>query len=143
MIGPPTVLESHASEQSTVSRSPQKAYQALLGAGQFRIQKCAACGRHVFHPRLVCPHCGDGSALHWIEPSGLGCVHSTTIVRRKQEDGGDYNVALIDLDEGVRMMSRVDGVEPSAIRIGQRVRAGIVEENGAAVVVFRLAETAP
>lgn len=126
----------------SMSESPEKTYQALLAARQFRIQKCAACGRHVFHPKRICPYC-RAIELDWIEPSGLGEVYSTTVVRRKIEDGGDYNVALIDLDEGVRMMSRVDGIDPGNVRIGQRVRARLAEENGTPIVVFHVEGTSP
>jgi Predicted nucleic-acid-binding protein containing a Zn-ribbon len=73
-------------------------------------------------------------------PSGLGTVYSTTIVRRKAEDGGDYNVALIDLKEGVRMMSRVEGISPEAVAIGMSVQARIIDDQGGKLVVFHLAE---
>jgi uncharacterized OB-fold protein len=52
-------------------------------------------------------------------------VYSTTVVRRKADDGGDYNVCLVDLAEGVRMMSRVVSVAPQDVRIGMRVTARI------------------
>ena len=63
-------------------------------------------------------------------------VYSTTVVRRKPEAGGDYNVALVDLKEGVRLMSRVEGVPPEAVRIGMSVRARIASENGQGLLVF-------
>jgi DUF35 OB-fold domain, acyl-CoA-associated len=66
--------------------------------------------------------------LNWIEPSGQGTVYSTTVVRRKPEAGGDYNVALIDLAEGVRLMSRVDDVAPDQVRIGMPVRAQVIQK---------------
>ncbi|MCB1492004.1 MAG: OB-fold domain-containing protein [Rhodobiaceae bacterium] len=110
-----------------------------MNDGHFRIQKCGGCGQHVFHPRLVCPHCGERK-LDWVEPTGYGRIYSTTTVRRPEDKGGPYNVALIDLDEGVRLMSRVDDVAPGAVRIGMRVRAAVVEEDGAGLVVFRQAE---
>ena len=50
--------------------------------------------------------------------------------------GGDYNVALVDLKEGVRLMSRVEGVPPEAVRIGMSVRARIASENGQGLLVF-------
>jgi len=115
------------------------AYSEALAAGQFRIQRCGGCGQHVFYPRVVCPHCGSGD-LAWIEPSGLGTVYSTTVVRRSADKGGSYNVALIDLDEGVRLMSRVDGLAPEAVRIGMRVRAHVVSVNGTPAPVFTPAD---
>jgi uncharacterized OB-fold protein len=88
---------------------------------------------------MVCPHCG-GASLAWVEPKGTGTVYSTTTVRRKLEAGGDYDVSLVDLDEGVRMMSRVEGVPPTEVKIGMRVRAKIVDNKGDGLVVFAAEE---
>lgn len=114
-------------------------YNEALAAGQFRIQRCNACSRHVFYPRVICPHCAAGD-LAWVEPSGLGTVYSTTVVRRSADKGGAYNVALIDLDEGVRLMSRVDGLAPDAVFIGLRVRVRVATVNGAPAPVFMPAD---
>jgi len=114
-------------------------YQALLNEGRFLIQRCDDCNQHVFHPRVVCPHCG-GASLAWVQPKGTGAVYSTTTVRRKPEAGGDYDVSLIDLDEGVRMMSRVDGLPPAEVKIGMRVRAKVVDNKGVGMVVFAAEE---
>jgi uncharacterized OB-fold protein len=57
-------------------------------------------------------------------------------VARKPEAGGDYNVSLVDLEEGVRMMSSVVGMPPAQVRIGMAVRASIGERDGAPVVLF-------
>jgi hypothetical protein len=110
-------------------------YQAALNEGRFLIQRCNDCNKHVFYPRVVCPHCG-GASLAWVEPKGTGTVYSTTTVRRKPEAGGDYDVSLIDLDEGVRMMSRVEGLPPTEVKIGMRVRAKVIDNKGAGLVVF-------
>lgn len=108
-------------------------YQAALDDGRFLIQRCGACTRAVFHPRELCPHCG-AAPLAWEAPSGLGTVYAVTTVRRKPEAGGDLNVSLVDLDEGVRLMSRVEGGAPA--RIGQRVKARVQVANGRGLVVF-------
>ena len=102
----------------------QALYQAALDEGRFLIQRCEACARHVHFPRELCPHCGS-ERLAWVQPQGDGTVHAVTTVRRKADDGGDYNVSLIDLPEGVRLMSRVEGLPPSEVKIGQRVRARV------------------
>ena len=103
---------------------PEQTYKDKLAEGRFEIQKCAGCGKHVFYPRVICPNCGADS-LGWVAALGAGVVYSTTVVRRKPEAGGDYNVALIDLAEGPRMMSRVAGVEPGAVKIGMKVKARV------------------
>lgn len=105
---------------------PEKQYLDTLAAGRFEIQRCGSCARHVFYPRVLCPHCGS-DRLEWVAPSGRGTVYSTTIVRRKPADGGDYNVCLVDLAEGPRMLSRVAGIAPDQVKIGMTVKARIAE----------------
>lgn len=112
-------------------------HQAALNEGRFLIQRCAGCGQAVYFPRELCPHCGHGE-LALVAPAGTGTVHAVTTVRRKPEAGGDYNVSLIELDEGVRLMSRVEGVPSSDVRIGQRVKARVVQQGGQGLVVFDL-----
>jgi uncharacterized OB-fold protein len=121
--------------QSNEPGGAEARYFSALNQGRFVIQRCAGCGNHVFYPRSICPHCSS-DRLEWVEPKGTGTVYSATTVRRKPEAGGDYNVSLIELAEGVRMMSRVDGVPPAEVRIGMPVRAKVIQHNGAGLVVF-------
>jgi uncharacterized OB-fold protein len=124
------------------STGVQIQHQEALDAGRFLIQHCTACGNHVYFPREVCPHCGAGD-LAWVEPSGVGTVYAVTTVRRKADAGGDYNVSLIDLAEGVRLMSRVTDLAPDAVRIGQQVRARVqVLETKGSIVFDALTESA-
>lgn len=114
------------------SEGPEARFRAFLAEGRFMIQRSASTGRHVFYPRVAVPGTGE-TDLEWVEAAGTGTVYSTTVNRTRQ---GNYNVALIDLDEGVRMMSRVEGIAPEAVKIGQRVRARIASEDGNPIVVF-------
>lgn len=132
-LGAPGALKSDSSPTS--KGGAEGRYLAALAQGCFLIQRCADCARHVFYPRELCPHCG-GRKLAWVKPAGTGTVHSTTVVRRKPQAGGDYNVALVDLDEGVRLMSRVERIAPSDVQIGMRVSARIVNDAGTPLVVF-------
>ncbi|MBL7249928.1 OB-fold domain-containing protein [Alcanivorax marinus] len=116
-----------------------RVYAETLAAGRFRIQRCQDCDSAIFYPRELCPACGSGD-LHWFAPSGRGTVYATTTVRRKEEAGGDYNVALIDLEEGPRLMSRVDGLSPDAVCIGQPVRARVAVEEDQGVLLFDAVE---
>ena len=116
---------------------PDAVFAARLAEGVFEIQKCESCSTHVFHPRVICPACGSAD-LGWVAPTGKGTIYARTIVRRKPERGGDYNVVLVDLDEGVRMMSRVDGIAHDEIAAGLKVSASIGEgADGGPAVVFR------
>lgn len=122
---------------------PDALFAQALAQGRFQIQRCTACQQHVFYPRALCPHCGSAH-LDWVEASGSGCVYSSTTVRRKPEAGGDYNVALVDLAEGPRLMSRIDGVPPEQVRIGMRVRARVIDDPvKGKLLVFLPREAAP
>lgn len=122
------------SQVSAAGRGVERQYADHLAQGRFMIQHCAACARHVFPPRELCPHC-DEDQLAWLAPSGRGTVYSYTTVARKPEAGGDYDVALIDLEEGVRLMSCVVGIAPADVRIGLAVRTRVeAREDGPRVV---------
>jgi len=98
-----------------------------VAEGVLRIQRCQACGRHVFYPRAVCPHCAAVD-LCWVEASGSGRIHSYTVVHRAPAEYRDeipYVVALIELDEGVRMMTRLVDVNPADVRVDLRVEVAI------------------
>ena len=112
-----------------------KYFHTQLQAGVFTIQHCGQCNNSIFYPRMICPHCGSDD-LHWYEPSGKGTVYSTTVVRNKPEKGGDYNVALIDLEEGPRMMSRVEQIAPDEVKIGLAVNARVKQTDDSALLVF-------
>ena len=111
-------------------------FRSQLDQGNFLIQRCRNCEEAIFYPRMICPHCGSNN-IEWFAPSGRGTVYSTTVVRRKAEQGGDYNVALVDLDEGARMMSRVEGLSPEAVSIGTRVLAKVVDSEEGKLLVFQ------
>jgi len=110
-------------------------YQNTLRQGRFQIQQCKDCGKHVFYPRVLCNHCGS-PALKWVEASGRATVYSTSVVHQKPEKGGNYNVALIELEEGPRMLSRVMDMEPEKVKIGMAVSAHIALLDGQHAVVF-------
>jgi len=83
-------------------------------------QRCATCAAVVHPPRTLCPGCG-GRALEWDESAGRGVVYSSSDVHTRDEV---FNVALVDLDEGFRVMSTV----AVGVPIGTRVR-GVVEDD--------------
>ena len=109
---------------------PEATYRAYLREGRFMIQRSRSTGRHVFYPRVAVPGTGEQD-LEWIEASGRATVYAITVNRTRE---ATYNLALVDLDEGPRMMTRIDGVE--TVPIGSRVHARIVDEAGAPLLVF-------
>jgi uncharacterized OB-fold protein len=109
---------------------PDAQYQQALREGRFVLQHCELCSVAHFPPALVCRSCGS-ARLAWRESPGRGEVYSTTTVRDR---AGDYNVAIVALEQGARMMSRIDGIVPEAVRIGLPVQARIVLGEEAFVV---------
>lgn len=108
--------------------------------GELLYQRCPSCGHRQFHPRLLCTACGGDPG--WAVASGRGVVHTFTIVRQNGQrpfrDELPYAVAMIELDEGVRMMGTVTGCPVEAVRIGMPVEAYAVEsEEGLAVPFWR------
>ena len=107
--------------------SPQAIYFAHLQKGELAYQWSPEANRAVFFPRLTCPFTGSAK-LEWRIASGLGTVHSTTTVHPVK--GDPYNVALIDCDEGFRMMSRVEDIPSDDVKIGLRVRFRVYNPGG-------------
>jgi uncharacterized protein len=99
-----------------------------IAAGALRLQRCGACGRHVFYPRAVCPHC-TSDRLEWVDASGRATIHSHTLVHRAPPGfTPPYVIALVDLEEGVRMMTRLVDVEPGDVTVGLEVEVAIAGE---------------
>ena len=113
---------------------PEKEYLEFLAQGRFMLQRSRASGKFIYYPRVAEPRTGS-TDLEWVAASGRGSVYSSTVIRQKPPTP-NYNLALIDLAEGVRVMSRVDGVAPEDVRIGMGVRAVIKRENDQRILVF-------
>lgn len=107
--------------------SPLAAYQAHLDKGELAYQWSVEANRAVFYPRVVCPFTGS-DRLEWRVSAGLGTVYATTVTYPRE--GVSYNVALIDCDEGFRLMSRVEDTAPEAVKIGMRVKFRVHHPGG-------------
>ena len=113
---------------------PEATWRAFLEQGRFMLQRGRTTGKHFFYPRFAEP--GTGSEdFEWVEATGNGTVHAVTIVRKKNP-ADSYNVVLVDLAEGPRLMSRVDGIDNDAVHIGMGVEARIVQEEAGPTLVF-------
>lgn len=108
-------------------QSPLGAYNEYLKQGKLAYQFSPASGKVVFYPRIICPDTGSEN-LEWRISAGLGTVHATTVVH--PQAGAPFNVCLIDVDEGFRMMSRVENINPMAVAIGMRVTFHTQEQEG-------------
>ncbi|PYC48422.1 hypothetical protein DI396_05440 [Litorivita pollutaquae] len=105
-------------------------YWEAAREGRLDIPLCGDCGKHHFYPRAICPHCHSDN-LKFDTVSGRGEVHTFTIARRPAgpafADDVPYVVALIELEEGPRMMSRVQTDDPEAVKIGAKVEVTFVK----------------
>lgn len=101
-----------------IDPSPVETYHAHCRRGELAYQYDRRAGRPVFPPRVAAPGTG-ATDLEWRISAGLGTVHATTTVHRRDEPA--CNVAMIDMDEGFRLMARVEQVAPEAVAIGLRV----------------------
>ncbi|MDQ0189482.1 Zn-ribbon domain-containing OB-fold protein [Alicyclobacillus cycloheptanicus] len=90
---------------------------------ELRIQQCQACAAYVFYPRSICPHCFSDQLI-WNVSSGRGRIYSYTVVHRSFgpfEQEAPFVVAIVELEEGVRMMTRIVG-PASQVKVDAPVR---------------------
>lgn len=113
---------------------PEQDYLAHLAQGRFMLQRSRSSGNYFFYPRVAEPVTGARD-LEWVEATGRGTVHATTVVRVKPPQQ-PYNVVLVDLEEGPRVMSRVEGIAPDAVRIGMKVQARIAKQDEHDILLF-------
>lgn len=104
-------------------------------------QRCVQCGRLRHPPRPMCPEC-HSLDVEAFELSGRGTIYSYSILHHPQNPVFQYPIlaVLVDLEEGIRLVSNLEGVAPEDVRIGMAVEVGYTPTaNGPAVPVFRLA----
>lgn len=113
--------------------APDTHWCAELRRGNLTYQVCADCSAVVFYPRMLCPTCGS-TRLDCAVSTGAGVVYSTTVVHSRS---GTHNVALVDVDEGFRMVTSVRGIDPTAVEIGMRVQLAVADDDGRPLALFR------
>lgn len=113
--------------KTRMQTSPLNAYREHLNAGHLAFQRDTATGKAVFYPRVSAPGSGN-TALTWEVSKGLGTVYATTAIQQRND--APYNVALIDMDEGFRLMSRVESIPAEEVKIGQRVKVRMHHPGG-------------
>lgn len=116
-------------------RGEERQFFAAAAEGRLAIQRCPECGETVFFPRTVCPRCRRGTP-EWVDAAGAGTVYSFSVVARSAipgyADEVPYVVALVELDEGVRVMANVLNATPDQVRIGMPVGVTFQRRAGAA-----------
>lgn len=97
-------------------------WNLLQKTKQLHVQKCKNCGTYSHPPRPVCHHCRKFE-LEWVQMTGKGTVYSYVIYHRSVHPGFEvpYEVVLVELEEGVRIVSNMVDCEPEDIYIGMPV----------------------
>tara|TARA_A100001391_G_scaffold44878_1_gene26393 strand:+ start:4344 stop:4769 length:426 start_codon:yes stop_codon:yes gene_type:complete len=88
-----------------------------LSAGQFETSHCRSCDRLSFLPKPICPHCWS-SDIGWSPLSGRGRLYSSTVIHAAPavfQPEAPYSVGIVDLDEGLRIATRIVGETTPAL----------------------------
>jgi uncharacterized protein len=115
----PVQITASMLEQDSDSRP----YWEGLAQGQLRIQRCKTCTKAVFYPRAICPHC-HSDQLEWIVASGNGTIYTYTVAHQAFGPFAadvPFVIALVELEEGARMMSRIIDAPRERVTIGAAV----------------------
>jgi uncharacterized OB-fold protein len=115
--------------------------ETLPGVGGLRFQKCDDCGYVRFPVATICPECLSTS-FTWASDTGVGTIWSYCIYHRAFDaafrGAVPYNVALVELDSGPRMISNILQIERADLRVGLRVVGSPKEvAPGRTLVYFR------
>ncbi|MBI4283169.1 MAG: Zn-ribbon domain-containing OB-fold protein [Chloroflexi bacterium] len=101
-----------------------KPFWANLKEHRLTAQRCSSCSHFRFPPQALCPKCLS-SEFEWAPLSGKGKIYSHVTYRRAwhpaYQDKVPYNVSLVELDEGLRMVSNVIDCEPEKVYVGMTV----------------------
>lgn len=125
-----------------VENYDSKHYWQGLRDGKLLIQKCTGCATHRHPPQPMCENC---QSLEWtaIESAGTGTIYSYTAIYYPEIPPFDYPnaIVLVDLDDGVRLASQLEGTEVEDIKIGSRVKTNIKEvQEGLCLPIFEVTE---
>ena len=115
-------------------------YWESLSQGVLSLQRCAHCDKYRHYPRLVCDNCYS-LEVEWVESSGRGQIHSWTVAHHAFHPGfvGDlpYVLAVVELEEGVRALGRLRGIDAADLRIGLPVEFTVEQRpDGVALPAF-------
>jgi uncharacterized OB-fold protein len=116
--------------------------------GELVVQHCGDCDQRPFPPRAHCPQCGSAE-LQWSKVSGRGTVYTFTIAHRPPHpvfsDQCPIAIAVVELEEGPRMISNIVGCEPADVEVGMAVQVVFeqIDDSDVALPVFSPVTAAP
>jgi len=138
-------MPGHIPASMVQQDSDSRPYWEGLAQGELRIQRCRTCAKAVFYPRGICPHCYSDQ-LEWIVASGKGTIYTYTVAHQALgafAEDVPFVVALVELEEGVRMMSRIVDALARSVTIGAAVQVTFEKGTGEedlTLPYFRLVE---
>lgn len=117
-----------------------RTYWEAAASGELLHQRCSACGHRQFYPRAMCTACGG--AAEWAPSSGTGVVHTYTVIRQNWampfREVQPYVVAIVELDEGPRMMTNLTHVDIDEVHVQMPVECYVVRvEDGLGLPFWR------
>jgi uncharacterized OB-fold protein len=118
-------------------------YWAAALEGTLKIQHCRACARHQFYPRRFCTQCLSDD-IDWVQASGRGRIYTYTVCHVAAhpafESRVPYAIAMVELDEGVRMLAGIVDSDLQQLAVGAPVRVCFERvSDEVALPMFRLA----
>lgn len=120
-----------------VANADSQIYWDAARGRRLVIRRCKACGELHFMPRYLCPSCWSDD-LEWIAAAGTGRVHSFSVIRRASDPAFasrvPYVIALIELDEGPRMMANILGEDALAVGVGDAVKVTFEDRGDGALI---------
>jgi uncharacterized OB-fold protein len=136
-------MTGHITASMVQRDSDSRPYWEGLDRGELRIQRCLNCATAVFYPRAICPHC-HSDQLEWITASGKGTIYTYTVAHQAFGPFAadvPFVVALVELDEGARMLSRIIDAPRERVTIGAAVSVTFLDVGeGLTLPYFRLIE---
>lgn len=134
---PPELPEGAKPRPAPIPDAESAPFWTSTLEGKLVVQECSMCGQRQLYGRSLCTSC-HASALTWIESTGQGTIYSRTIIRQNPSRSFKHLiplvVALIDLDDGPRIMSNVVGTPAEHVHIGDRVRVRFESASDAAAL---------
>jgi uncharacterized protein len=114
--------------------------------GRFLLRHCNACGEDHFYPRPFCPKCWSDD-VEWKQASGRGTLYTYSVVHQNDlppfNERVPYVAAVVELDEGPRVMTNIEGVPHEELRVGMPVVVDFKPLSDAiTIAVFRAAASA-
>lgn len=109
---------------------------------QLVIQQCVDCAGRIFPPRANCPKCGSAQ-LEWQPVSGKGVIYTYTVAHRAPHpvlaEQCPITIAVVELEEGPRMITNVTGCDPSDVEVGMSVQVDFeaIDDSDVVLPVFR------